>query len=59
VLGGIDSTANGAKAKDVIELCRSLADSGFQHFIVSLPNVAEITPLEFIGREIIPEVAEF
>jgi hypothetical protein len=31
---------------------------GFQHFIFSLNSVSEITPLEVIGREVIPAIAE-
>ena len=42
-----------------IELCRQLADLGFQHVIFNMPNVHEIKPLEIIGNEVIPTVAEF
>lgn len=45
-------------ADDVIGLCRELADLGFQHFIVNMPNVSDITPLKTFGEEIIPAVAE-
>ncbi len=48
-----------SKPADLIETCRDLANLGIQHFIISLPNVHEITPLEVIGREVIPAVAEF
>jgi F420-dependent oxidoreductase-like protein len=44
---------------EVIELCRQLADLGFQHVIFNMPNVHEIKPLEIIGNEVIPTVAEF
>jgi F420-dependent oxidoreductase-like protein len=40
----------------VIQTCRELAGIGIQHVIFNMPNVYEITPLETIGREIIPEV---
>ncbi len=43
---------------DVIDRCRELADIGFQHVIFNMPNVHEITPLETLGREIIPAVEE-
>jgi len=36
-----------------------LASLGIQHFIFSMPNVHEITPIEVIGREVIPAVADF
>jgi alkanesulfonate monooxygenase SsuD/methylene tetrahydromethanopterin reductase-like flavin-dependent oxidoreductase (luciferase family) len=42
---------------DVIRQCRSLANVGIQHVVFNMPNVHEITPLEIIGREVIPAVA--
>ncbi len=44
---------------DVIGMCRGLADVGIEHFIFNMPNDYEITPVEVIGREVIPAVAEF
>lgn len=44
---------------EVVELCRELADLGIQHVIFNMPNVHEIEPIEIIGREVIPRVAEF
>ena len=44
---------------EVIGICRQLADLGFQHVIFNMPNVHEINPLEIIGNEVIPTVAEF
>ncbi len=41
---------------EVIELCRELADLGFQHVIFNMPNVHEIEPLKIIGSEVIPQV---
>jgi len=43
---------------EMVEKCRLLADLGFQHAIFNMPNVHEITPLETIGREVIPEVSD-
>ena len=43
---------------EVIELCRQLADLGFQHVIFNIPNVHEIEPIEIIGQEVIPQVAD-
>jgi F420-dependent oxidoreductase-like protein len=42
---------------EVIDSCRTLAGLGFQHVIFNMPNVHDITPLEIIGKEIIPAVA--
>jgi F420-dependent oxidoreductase-like protein len=43
----------------LIATCRALAEVGIQQFIFSLPNVHEIAPLEVLGREVIPAVADF
>jgi F420-dependent oxidoreductase-like protein len=56
-------TANLAPAamsvKQIVEMCRSLAEIGIQHAIFNMPNVHEIKPLEVFGREIIPAVVGF
>jgi F420-dependent oxidoreductase-like protein len=41
----------------VVDHCRQLADIGIQQIILNMPNVAEITPLELIGQEVIPIIA--
>ncbi len=47
-------------AADLIENCRAWARLGIQHVIFSsVPKVEELTPLELIGREIIPAAADF
>jgi len=43
---------------EVVELCHGLAEIGFQHVIFNMPNTHEITPVEVIGEEVIPEVKE-
>jgi len=58
-LGMINLGPDGMSVADVITTCRELADIGIQHFIFSMPNGHEITPIETIGREVIPAVAEF
>jgi len=45
--------------RDIIGLCRSLADAGIEQVIVNMPNAHELRPLEIFGREIVPVVAEF
>ncbi len=42
----------------VIKLCRELVKLGFQHILFNMPNVHEIEPIEIIGQEIIPQVAD-
>ena len=58
VLGQVRLGSAGQGIPEVIQYCRDLAALGVQHFIFSLPNVSEIKPLEFIGRELIPAVSE-
>jgi len=58
-LGMVNLTPGGMTPADLIATCRALADVGIQHFIFSLPNVYEVTPLEVIGREVIPAVVGF
>ncbi len=43
---------------DVLNLCSELAEMGFHHVIFNMPNPEQIKPLETLGREVIPEVAE-
>lgn len=58
-LGMVNLGTGGMSASDVIAVCRGLADIGIQHFIFSMPNDHEITPIEVIGREVIPVVKAF
>lgn len=57
VLGVVNVGEGGAAPSDLIAQCRGLAAIGIQHFIFSMPNTHEITPIEVIGREVIPAVA--
>ena len=45
-------------ASEVIDLCRELSDLGISHVIFNIINVHEIEPIEIIGREVIPQVAD-
>jgi F420-dependent oxidoreductase-like protein len=58
VLAPFDAGPDGTNVSAVIENCRVWAGLGFQHVIFSdVPQVHELTPLELIGREVIPAVA--
>ena len=57
-LGTIHLAADGMSTSDMIGICQGLANVGIQHVIFNMPNVHEITPLEQIGRDVIPAVAE-
>jgi F420-dependent oxidoreductase-like protein len=58
-LGQVRLGEGGMSAADVIEMCQGLANIGFDTFIFSMPNGYEISPIEIIGKEVIPAVAEF
>lgn len=58
-VGRLEVGHGAASARQAIEYCRSVSDAGIQHLIVSIPNDYEITPIELVGKEIIPAVAEF
>jgi alkanesulfonate monooxygenase SsuD/methylene tetrahydromethanopterin reductase-like flavin-dependent oxidoreductase (luciferase family) len=47
----------GERVDAVLADLRRLADLGFGATVGSVPNVYDITPLEIIGREVIPVVA--
>ena len=39
---------------EIITFCGKLAELGVQHIIFNIPNVHEITPLNILGKEVIP-----
>ncbi len=57
-LGVVNLAPDGMTAEEVVGLCRELNGAGIQHFILSMPNVHEIRPLEIFGEEVIPAVAD-
>lgn len=58
-IGRLDLGHSATSARQAIEYCRSVSDAGIEHLIVSLANDHEITPIELMGKEIIPAVAGF
>jgi len=58
-LGTLNVVTRRGGVKRAIAACRELASAGIQHLILAVPDVHEIEPLEVIGREVIPAVAEF
>ena len=58
VLGTIRIAPDAMSVDDVIDLCVELAEMGFHHVIFNMPNVHEIKPIEIIGQEVIPQVAD-
>ena len=59
VLFPFDLGANGEKIDATIEALRGLAELGIQEAHCVVPDVWKITPLELIGREIVPVAAGF
>lgn len=57
-IGAIDLRQGKMSAREAIEHCRGVRDAGIQHFIVSMPGDYELTPIEVMGREVIPALAE-
>jgi len=53
-----DVGPNGEKANEIIEDLGALAEMGFDTAIGAVANVWEITPLEIIGGQVIPMVAD-
>ena len=59
ILARPDLGSDGKSTANLIENCRAWAELGIQQVILSaVPNIHEITPLETIGREVIPAVAD-
>ena len=58
-LGFVMLGEGGMSPSDVIGMCRGLADAGIDAFIFSVGNVHDITPIETIGRKVIPAVTGF
>lgn len=57
-LGQVRLGDGGMSPSDLIGMCRGLADVGIETFIFSITDAHEITPIQTIGRDVIPEVAE-
>lgn len=58
-IGFVKLGEGGSSPADLIAQCQALADLGMDTFIFSIGNVQDITPIEMIGREVIPAVAGF
>jgi hypothetical protein len=56
-LGTIKIAPDAMSAGELVELCEGLAEIGIDQATFNMPNAHEITPIETIGREVIPVVA--
>jgi F420-dependent oxidoreductase-like protein len=58
VLFNFDVGENGERAAELIEPCREFARLGFTEVHGSMHHVSRIRPIEAIGREVVPAIAE-
>lgn len=58
VMFGIDPGENGEGIDQLIDKLTRLADLGISEVHGTVPRVWEITPLELLGREVVPAVAD-
>lgn len=58
-IGAVNLGSAGMSPSDLIDTCRDLAAIGFETFIFNLAHVHDISPIETIGRDVIPAIAEF
>jgi F420-dependent oxidoreductase-like protein len=59
VMGPLDPGPNGERVGDLIDSMRHLADLGISHYHGSVPDVASISPIEELGEQLVPVVADF
>jgi F420-dependent oxidoreductase-like protein len=57
-LDTVNLAPGGLTSRELIEKCKALNQTGIQHLIVNMPNVAELRPLELIGKEVIPQIKD-
>ena len=57
-IGSINLGAGGMSTRQAIDYCRSVNAAGIQHLIVSMPGDYEIAPIELMGKEVIPALAD-
>jgi alkanesulfonate monooxygenase SsuD/methylene tetrahydromethanopterin reductase-like flavin-dependent oxidoreductase (luciferase family) len=54
ILGTIKIAPDAMTTEDVLDICVELHELGMEHVILNMPNSHEITPIEVIGKEVIP-----
>jgi len=58
VLSPMEVSPEALTPGEAVEMCRELAEIGIDYVIFNMPNDHEITPIEVIGEEIIPQVED-
>ncbi|HTW20597.1 MAG TPA: LLM class F420-dependent oxidoreductase [Mycobacteriales bacterium] len=59
VMGPLDPGPDGSKVDGLLTSLRELAALGITHYHGSVPEVATLKPLELLGDQVVPVVAEF
>ena len=57
-IGTLRKNSSAMNIEKVVELFSGLAEIGIDQAIFNMPNAHEITPIETLGKEVIPEVAD-
>jgi len=58
VLSPVEFSPEALTTGEVVGMCRELSEMGFNYVVFNMPNDHEITPIEAIGEEVIPEVRD-
>jgi len=58
VLSPLEVSPSAMTTDEVIEMCEEVAEIGINYVIFNMPNDHEITPIETIGREVVPCVID-
>lgn len=58
VLGTVRISPDPSNIPEIVNLCRELNDLGVDQVIFNMPNVYDLWPIERIGAEVIPAVAD-
>lgn len=58
VIGPLDPGPDGANVGELLDELRRLAALGIRHYHGTVPDVASIRPLELLGQQVVPEIAE-
>jgi F420-dependent oxidoreductase-like protein len=59
VMGPLDPGPAGERVDGLIDTMRGLAGLGITHYHGSVPDAASISPIELLGEQVIPVVADF
>ena len=54
----IEISESAMTTEDVIQICEEMARIGVHHLIFNMSNDFEITPIETIGRDVIPKIKD-